>query len=282
MTNDDRDNLLLLAAGALSDDEARDLRVRLATGSPEEIGALAEAEAVLAQLPLALPLQSPSADAKAKLMDRIAAAGGNEPVTMRLTSSPSTVDTRSRLPMWMSLAASVLIFAVSLALMFASRRDVRQANDLLKTTNEELATARAELVGKELSLNSARIKLAAMNEAMGAEQLQLVGLAMPKRDATRKARGRILWDKEKNQWLIAVYDLMPPADKGRQYELWFITPDQKKIPSKAFSTSVAGDAMIVVDVPKDIGNIAVAAITDEPMGGSPVPTGDIHLVGKIE
>ncbi len=53
---------------------------------------------------------------------------------------------------------------------------------------------------------------------------------------------------------------------------------RRSIPSKVFNTNVAGDAMMMVEVPRGIGPIAVAAITDEPTGGSHVPTGSIHLV----
>jgi len=282
VTNDERDNLLLYAAGALSDAEAVELRSRLAAASPEEIGVLAEAEAVLAHLPLALPEESPSVGAKSRLMGKLTAHGQTSS-SMRIgpavTSTGSTSSTR--VPLWMALAASVLIFAVSLVMVMNAHRGKEDLRQQARAADEERATLQTALVTKELTLQNMQTKLALMTDSISAEKLQLVGLAMPEANAQRKTRGRILWDKDKNQWFIAVFDLAPPA-AGREYELWFITPDQKKHPSKVFNTNAAGDAMMMVEVPKELGPIALAAITDEPAGGSPVPTGSIHLVGKVE
>jgi len=95
-----------------------------------------------------------------------------------------------------------------------------------------------------------------------------------------KARGQVLWDRQTGQWRLAVFNLAPPAP-GREYELWFITPDGQKIPSKTFNVDDKGQAMLMVEVPKDIGPIALTAITDEPAGGVSQPTGQIHLVGQV-
>jgi anti-sigma-K factor RskA len=95
------------------------------------------------------------------------------------------------------------------------------------------------------------------------------------------AFGRILWDQQKQQWHVYVFDLKPPPP-GRTYELWFIKPDQTKVPAGTFDTDASGKGSLRVQLPEDIGPIALAAITDEPAGGSPQPTGAIHLVGQVQ
>jgi hypothetical protein len=295
VTTEDRDNLLLYAAGALEADEAEQLRQRLAAGSPQDLGALAEAEAVLAMLPLALDEQTPSTGAKDRLMSNLPAqAMSIRPDTanaatavspMAAASQPASWEGRQR--GWMALAASLLIFAVSLALMFAARRESAQKDQLVQTWSDELAQARSELAAQTLQSQVAQAELTKARELLAVAQsanLQLVGLAAPNGgQPASPARGRIWWDKEQNQWLITVSNLMPPAG-GREYELWFITADERKIPSKVFNTDASGNAVVVVDLPADLNlpELALAAITDEPAGGSPVPTGSIHLVGKIE
>ena len=96
-----------------------------------------------------------------------------------------------------------------------------------------------------------------------------------------KARGRIFWDRDRNDWHVQVFDLKPPGP-GRTYELWFITPDQKKVPAGTFDVDAQGRGALVAAVPPNIGPIALAAITDEPAGGVQVPTGKIHLLGEIK
>jgi anti-sigma-K factor RskA len=281
MTSEDRDNLLLYAAGALDPVETSALRSRLSRGTPEEIGALAEAEATLAMLPLALETQAPSNAAKDRLMASLSRARRQSP------APPVRLDLRERrrssLPTLMALAAAAAIFVVSLVLVVSERR---KASDLVasnKQLREELATVRTDIVKTAMTIDQMRAKLAMYDEAVKAEQLRLVGLDRPKPDPASKARGRILWDMERRQWLVVVFDLMPPPE-GREYQLWFIPPGEgaKPIPSKPFNTSRTGEAMIAVDIPANVGDIALAAITDEPMGGSKGPTGSMHLMGKTE
>ncbi len=287
MTSEERDNLLLYAAGALDTDEMDALRKRFAApggATPEEIGALAEAQATLALLPLALDEQSPSAVVKDRLMANLAGLPSAESTSdsLRLPTTPVSAS-GSRTPMWMALAASVLIFMVSMALIIAARKNMGAQQAQLAARDEQIQQMAADLVLATQSMQFSQAELARANEMLDvarSSQLQLVGLAGPE-PADNGPKGRILWDKENNQWLISVHGLQPPAE-GREYELWFITADGKKVPSKTFNTTKHGEGMLVVEMPKDVPNITIAAITDEPLGGVPVPTGSIHLVGKLE
>jgi anti-sigma-K factor RskA len=280
VTNDDRDNLLLYAAGVLSDDQTVALRKKLAAGSPEEIGAFAEAQAALALLPLALPPATPSVEAKARLLKSLPP----QFPTMKLLKDPKPARTRTsstRWPLLITAAAAVFVITICLSMLFSARSTARDYQDRLRQSQDQLAQAQIALVNQGLTLQVAQTRLASMNQMLGADQLKLVALAVPKPEAEKNARGRILWDKEKKQWLVAVYDLMPPA-AGRSYELWLIMPDQKKVSAMVFNTNVEGHAMIHVDLPTGITQIAVVAITDEPSAGSKQPTGQVHLVGNVE
>ena len=96
-----------------------------------------------------------------------------------------------------------------------------------------------------------------------------------------KASGKIFWDKQKNDWHVYVFDLKPPAP-GQEYELWFITPQQKKVPAGTFTVDASGSASMVVQVPAGLGPIAVAAVTNEPLGGLPQPSGSVQLLGEVK
>jgi anti-sigma-K factor RskA len=117
-----------------------------------------------------------------------------------------------------------------------------------------------------------------MVDMLRAENLQMVSLN--KLDPQPKAKGRVIWDRDRNKWHVTVFDMMPPPP-GRCYELWFIKPDKTSVASSTFMVDASGNASMMVDVPKDIGPIAVAAITDEPMGGVTQPTGKPQLAGEV-
>lgn len=95
------------------------------------------------------------------------------------------------------------------------------------------------------------------------------------------ARGAVWWDRDRGQWRVTVAQLAPPAP-GREYELWFIPKGGKPIRSKSFGVDKGGEAEFLVNVPPGLGDDAVAAITDEPIGGVDAPTGKIHLAGNFE
>lgn len=96
-----------------------------------------------------------------------------------------------------------------------------------------------------------------------------------------QAAARIFWDEPNGIWHVYLAN-MKPSDPGRTYQLWFITPDEKKISAAIFDIGRNGSGEIVVRVPRELGRIAVAAVTEEPSGGVPQPTGAIQLVGKLD
>ena len=100
-------------------------------------------------------------------------------------------------------------------------------------------------------------------------------------DTQPAARGTVLWDRDQREWRVRVSDLRPTA-AGREYELWFIPADGVPIPSRTFRVGRGGVTTFVVNVPPEVGDAATAAISDEPIGGSTSPTGQIHLAGKFD
>jgi anti-sigma-K factor RskA len=95
-----------------------------------------------------------------------------------------------------------------------------------------------------------------------------------------RARGQVLWDKDHSQWHVAVFDLAPPPT-GKEYQLWFISPNKGPIPSRTFTVDENGHQSLVVQIPGDIGPIAAAAVTLENAGGTDKPTMPIQLVGNV-
>ena len=93
------------------------------------------------------------------------------------------------------------------------------------------------------------------------------------------AAARVFWDRGRSAWQLFAANL-PSPEQGKSYQLWLITADQK-ISAGVFSRTEAGPAAGTVVLPAGSGPVLAAAVTDEPEGGSPQPTGSILLLGKI-
>jgi len=91
--------------------------------------------------------------------------------------------------------------------------------------------------------------------------------------------GRIFWYTAPNVWHFMVYHL-PPAPPGKTYQLWFITRDAK-ISAGTFQTTETGEGALRITIPPEAVQVTAAAVTLEPEGGVPQPTGPIYLYGGV-
>jgi len=91
---------------------------------------------------------------------------------------------------------------------------------------------------------------------------------------------QLFMNPKKRVALIHAFNLQP-TDSGRVYQLWFIPKGGKPIPSVTFNAEPTGLAMVQQVAIPEAPNLAVAAVTNEPAGGSPQPTTQPILVGTI-
>ena len=95
-----------------------------------------------------------------------------------------------------------------------------------------------------------------------------------------RARGRIFWDRSKRKWFFYVRDLPQlPADKS--YQLWFVRVSGNPISAAVFNTESDGSTEKQIDVPEAVVALKAAAVTTEPAGGMPQPTGQFALMGGL-
>ncbi len=164
---------------------------------------------------------------------------------------------RSPLVLWVAAAASV-----ALALLAGNAYRTERA-------------ARREL---EQAVARTRDSLAAE------QQLVQILLAPDVNTAVLTAKGRppaarLFWNPSRRRVVIAVFDL-PPAPAGRIYQLWAIAAG-KPVSLGVFNTRPDGRVTAAMDVPPDLAAFQVTAVTEEPAGGSPQPTQQPFLIGKL-
>ncbi|MBC8105527.1 MAG: anti-sigma factor [Anaerolineae bacterium] len=269
-----RDSILLHALNANDHDaltpaERESIRAHLATGCPTCSAALAEAEAALAQIPLSLPVQTPSPAVRDRLMQRVLATSG---ATRSRSTQAGTI--------WRTLTAIAACLVAGLATAyFVSIKPKHEAQ--IASRDAQINSRTTQLSDRDAKIAQLMSQVTVAQDTLrmlDAENLQMVSLN--KADPQPTARGRLIWDRDRDMWHISVFDMKPPAP-GRTFELWYITPDQRKIAAGTFDVDAKGNGSIVVTIPKDIGPVAVAAITDEPMGGVAVPTGKVHILAEL-
>jgi anti-sigma-K factor RskA len=156
----------------------------------------------------------------------------------------------------------------------------------LASSEQALTSARKQLVSsnQELAVTQARNQqleqnIQAYTRAVRARNLIVASLGGS--PSQPDAWARLLWDQDTQVWEFHAFNLQQPPE-GKTYELWFIASDQTKTAAAIFNVNADGEAHITVSVPQHIGNIAMAAVTDEPVGGVTQPTGSIQLAGPLQ
>ncbi|HEX2269736.1 MAG TPA: anti-sigma factor [Pyrinomonadaceae bacterium] len=104
----------------------------------------------------------------------------------------------------------------------------------------------------------------------GAKMTELTGTGQ-----AAGATAKIAYDKNGHAMLMA--SGLPPAPQGKEYQLWFIVGTKPPMPGKSFAPDSAGQGTLTDQVPREAMDSAVFAITLEPAGGMPAPTGEIYL-----
>jgi hypothetical protein len=204
----------------------------------------------------ALAVEAPERRPNADLRRRILSSLGPGRVAPSARRNPS-------LP-WLLAAAAVLLFVMALWDDARLRRQREELRSQSVELSSRLATAEKDLARKDLR--------ARVVESDDVRLLYLGG-----KDPQPGARAKLFWSEKAKRGVIVAGNLAPlPPDK--QYELWVFS-EGKPVPAGVFDADPAGRA--VFESP-DLSSVASAqnfAVTVEPRGGVPQPTGPIVLIG---
>lgn len=182
---------------------------------------------------------------------------------------------RSRVWLPWAVAATLLI---ALAYTFTAWQSEHRSLKAAVERNTETASALAENTRLKEELrkeNTALTELAQVNSVLSSPQWRIIPLEGQEPAPTSSAK--IYWDVQGKRWVVTA-DL-PPAPEGKVYQLWFVTAEAK-ISAGLLRPDSDGHGFTVVELPPNINQLAAAAITLEPDGGSQQPTMPIYALGK--
>lgn len=261
------------ALGALDEPETGEFEHYLAGASAEEQQLAAELMATASLLPAALPSQRPSPSVKNSLMRKVAlTARAQDAAQRRASALQNTTSTRNWIP-WGIAAALAMIALFSLFVV--------RLLGTIESQNRQLAATLAENQTLQTRLASLQDELARREEQLKVLAAKEIHISiMSGLDVNPVGYGKIIWDPEKGAAILQVSNLPAvPADKD--YQLWVIK-DKKPISAGVFAVEDPGDNFykiegLAITNPKEI---AAFAVTLEPKGGVPQPTGAMYMLGS--
>ena len=160
---------------------------------------------------------------------------------------------------WLAVAAAVVL-AVAAGVAYLKERGSRQMLERAVAVARDSLAAQQQLVATLLAPD--------VNTAVLASK-------------GRPPTARVFWNPSRHRVVIAVFDL-PPAPAGRIYQLWAIQTGKAPVSLGIFNTAPDGRLTTSLDVPPALVAFDVTAVTEEPAGGSPQPTQQPFLVGKLQ
>jgi anti-sigma-K factor RskA len=255
MTNHDRFDELpsIYALGTLDGEELREFEEHLKSGCAICEQTLKETEMILSLMPYSLPPVQPSPELKERLLKKIKAS------KKMAESSYEPIFWERLQPAWFKLAGAVAL--ALLVLLFISNLFLI---DRLREQRAEVNRLKEQVTGQ--------------NEVM--EFLQnpnTVVVSLVNLQPGSKAHARVLWDKRKNKALF--YGLsLPPTPLEKTYQLWVIA-DNTPVSAGVFKVDEKGNCSMMVEALPEPDKVQKFAVTLEPEGGMPKPTGDMYLVG---
>jgi hypothetical protein len=270
MSHDEASESLAAAAlDALPADEQAAVLAHAAT-CPQcgpELEALRQAMAELGNS--TPPVRAPaSADVEQRLKRirmRLLARAQADRAPIDISVAPkSTAARRSSMGTWLALAAAIVIVVLLLNQGRSTKADLAQANEKAAAATAALDTAQAKLAQSKREI-----------DALTGSNTEVVGLNTT---GAAEATALMFWDKTNNNWAFYAHHVAPlPA--GKAYQIWLITPTQK---ISAGTFTPASDSSVEVHATYALPPNALkgVAVSEEPTGGAPQPTGRIVIVGS--
>jgi anti-sigma-K factor RskA len=287
----DREMLDLVPLYALGHLDARDaerFEQHLAAGCDQCQAALLEAHGLASDLALLLPTEAPRPRAREAMLARVhadARARVSRPTRAGQARQPARSWRSAAEAVGLAAAAGVLILLGMRVNELERRLDEESAvrtaaiDELERTRTQlegQVADARAELAETRLQLEG---QVAQAEAALGAitspgtRPVALVG-----QGERKQASATAYLDAKAGRLMLFVRDLPPPA-AGKTYQLWVIV-EGKPVSLGIFDVGAQGSARMGAEKLPELRGPITIAVTEEPAGGVPQPTGPMVLAGS--
>jgi Anti-sigma-K factor rskA, C-terminal len=210
----------------------------------------------------AVPQVDPPAELRARVLNSVAS---RSQIATRSAASP--------VAWWLATAAS-LALAAGLTLYTAQLRSrIAGLETELRDTRARADAAQLQMVDAQRTATGAQTAVAILT-APDVARVDLAG----QQPVSPAASARAFWSRSRGMVFNA--SNLPPLPAGRTYQLWVVTA-QAPISAGLLTPDTQGSVSEVFNTPPDIPQPVAMAVTIEPAGGVPAPTGDKYLIGTL-
>ncbi len=170
-----------------------------------------------------------------------------------------------------AIAASFALLLVTLSLVFYSfnlSTEISNQEKVIEEQQARISELQNDVQQKE--------ELLSILESREVDLVMMSGM-----EVNPNGYGKVIWDSESNRALLQVSNL-PAVPSDKDYQLWIIK-NNKPVSAGVFAVNDPGkDSFFKIEEMAAGEQAADAfAITMEPKGGMPQPTGDMYLMGNM-
>jgi anti-sigma-K factor RskA len=243
----------LYALGALDAETAQKVEVFLRQATKDQQSEITEWREVAALLPMSLPQTQAPSFLRERLLTRLAGEGalsnsfqhGSSAKVLQFQPQPRAPKQASR-----SLAmAAAIVLAFTTAFLAWKNSTLSSRVNIAEGQVKEFLSSDTQIIS-------------------------LAGVEAP------QANAKVVWNKKSQKWKVYVHNLPVPSN-DKSYQLWYVIKDAK-INAIVFTPNAQGHAELDLSLPPEaIQGLTATAVTLEPKGGSPQPTGKFYLAAEI-
>ena len=282
----------LYALGVITSSELAELQAEMGA-SPEFAESVRGLTRISVGLTQAVPLVDPPLALRARVLTsvtgkRFGPAAIVEPSGAKtvyvgpdaIPPAPKVLKATTRAwPGYLAAAAAVIVAvaAGSYALQLQGRVDrveqeLAQATTRATQAQQDLVSLRRALSDAQVQTQSLRLE-AAVFMAPDVNRVDLAG-----QPVAPGASARAFWSRSRG--VVIAANNLPALPPGKTYQLWFVPGNAAPVSAGLITPDATGAATVhFITPPTTPEKIAAMAVTLEPEGGVPAPTGDKYLVG---
>jgi anti-sigma-K factor RskA len=258
---------------ALSPLEREEFEALLREADAEQRELYVELQSAANQLAFSIEPGEPAESVKAALLDSIQTMPGAEAAESEPADTLAPSEDADESTKYFGLAASFALLIISLSLLFYTftlSSELGERQNLIENQQSRITALQNQL--------AQRNELLAILESRNIDMIVLAGM-----EANPNGYGKVIWDHQHDRALLQVSNL-PPIPEDMQYQLWIIQGN-RPISAGLFAIhDPRKDAFFKIEQmgPADEQAARAFAVTLEPKGGMPQPTGDMYLMGNID
>ncbi len=254
----------------------------------QEQKTLADREAKIQQLSARLQEQQMAAEEKARQVAQLEAALAQRQA--EIIEQRKLVSLREQeLARVRSAGSARQTQAASATEIAALKADLARQRELAAGSEREVKELRAAL-DQQQSLVEASARETEQLRATVARQRGIIevltspGLHLERLQKAKlgvSSQGHVLWNERTKTWVFYAFN-MPQPPPGKEYQVWFMTEKEGPVSAGLFTPDPSGTGVVLAKPPSKLfGEIVAAAVTLEPAGGLPKPSGEMYLRGSL-